>query len=327
MRVGLADSLFIAKRGGIAISNIINNSKYKAFLAAFCAVGWSFAYPLIKVGYGEFQIASSDLGGKVLFAGIRFLCAGLIIIVLCRFKHKKINIKVNNDYLWLFLLGLVNTALHYMFAYIGLGYNSGARSTILDSSGSFMLIILSTILFSDDKLSVKKAIGCVLGFFGIIISVYQPNTAFFDNITFKGDGMILINAVFAALGGIITRVVSKKINMLPATGYSMLIGGIIMLAFGLIIKPESRWNISFNGIIVLIILILISAVCFAVYNELLSNYPISEISIFNALIPVLGVVFSSILLNEELKWQYICSVIIVAIGIYLVNMKNKKVGV
>ncbi|MBR2100868.1 MAG: EamA family transporter, partial [Eubacterium sp.] len=53
-------------------------------------------------------------------------------------------------------------------------------------------------------------------------------------------------------------------------------------------------------------------------------YPISEISIFNALIPVLGVIFSSVLLKEELKWQYICSVIIVGIGIYLVNMRRKK---
>ena len=45
------------------------------------------------------------------------------------------------------------------------------------------------------------------------------------NITFRGDGMILLNAGCAALGGVITRVASKKMNMMQATGQSMMIGG------------------------------------------------------------------------------------------------------
>ncbi len=303
---------------------IFNNKRYKALLASFCAIGWSLAYPLIKVGYGEFEIAADDLGGKVLFAGIRFFVAGLIILLFCKASKAKFDIKGVNSIAWVLLLGLVNTALHYMFAYIGLGYNSGARSTILDSLGSFLLIILSTILFSDDRISSNKIIGCVLGFFAIALATIEPGDNLFADITFKGDGMILINAVFAALGGVITRFVSKKMNMMPATGLSMAFGGMLMIAFGLIIKPKSVWNISLKGIFVLFILIMISAVCFAIYNELLAVYPISEISIFNALIPVLGVIFSSVLLKEELKWQYICSVIIVGIGIYLVNMRRKK---
>ena len=112
------------------MEEIFKNGKYKSLLAIFCAFGWSLAYPLIKIGYQEFQIASGDLGGKILFAGIRFLFAGLLVSCFCRLRKKKLEIENRNDFWWLILLAIVNTTLHYMFAYIGLGYNPSARSTI-----------------------------------------------------------------------------------------------------------------------------------------------------------------------------------------------------
>ena len=190
--------------------------------------------------------------------------------------------------------------------------------------GGFFLIILSTILFSDDKLSVSKIMGCVLGIAGVVAINLQPGEAFFANITFRGDGMILLNASCGALGGVITRITSKKMNMMPATGRSMMIGGALLLAIGFVIGTDGSWRFTISGALVLTALIMISAVCFAVYNELLSYHPISKIAIYNALIPVLGVIFSALLLKEELKWQYAIAVMMVACGIYLVNMKEHR---
>lgn len=305
------------------MKEIIKDSRYKAILAIFCAFGWSLAYPLIKIGYQEFQIGSADLGGKILFAGIRFLFAGVLVWGFCSLKKMKLEIKKKNDLWWLILLAVVNTTLHYMFAYIGLGYNPSARSTILDSMGGFFLIILSTMIFSDDKISVSKVMGCVLGIAGIVAINIQPGADFFENITFRGDGMILLNAGCAALGGIITRVASKKMNMMQATGQGMMIGGALLMVTGLVIGTNSPWSMTMKGILVLIALIMISAVCFAIYNELIAYHPISKIAIYNALIPVLGVIFAALLLKEELKWQYFIAVMMVAGGIYFVNRQRE----
>ena len=301
------------------MDTIFRDSRYKSILAIFCALGWSLAYPLIKIGYQAFQIDAGDLGGKIIFAGIRFFSAGVLVLVFCCFQKIRIEMKKKNDLFWLFLLSIVNIALHYMFAYIGLGYNPSARSTILDSMGSFFLIILSTIIFSDDKMSASKVLGCVLGISGIIAINIQPGVNFFENVTFRGDGMILLNACCAAFGGVITRVVSKKMNMMQATGQSMMIGGALLLIIVLVAGTNSSWSLNIKGIFVLIILIMISAGCFAIYNELLAYHPISKIAIYNALIPVLGVIFAALLLKEELKWQYLMAVVMVACGIYLVN--------
>ena len=211
-----------------------------------------------------------------------------------------------------------------MFAYIGLGFNTSARSTILDSMGGFFLIILSIIIFPDDRFTASKLIGCLLGIAGIVSINIGPGADMFENITFMGDGMILLNAVCAGFGGVITRVVSKKMNMMFATGMSMLIGGVLMLITGALIGTDRGWSLTPAGIAVLLALIMISAVCFAIYNELIAYHPISRITIYNALIPVLGVIFAALLLHEELKWQYLISVILVALGIYIVNRKPRS---
>lgn len=306
------------------MERIFKDKRYKPILAFLCALGWSLAYPLIKLGYHEFQISSHDLGGKILFAGIRFFFAGAFVILFCNIVGIRLNMVRRKDITWLMLLAVVNTTLHYMFAYVGLSFNSSARSTILDSMGGFFLIILSILVFSDDNISMRKIMGCILGITGIIAINIQPGAGFFEDVTFMGDGMILINACFAALGGILTRIVSRKMNMMPATGISMLVGGALLLMIGGIVGSDSDVRCSLKGFIILIILIAISAVCFAVYNELLAYHPISKVAIYNALIPVLGVIFASFLLGEELKWQYFLAVLLVAAGILLVNMKDSR---
>lgn len=282
------------------------------------------AYPLIKVGYRLFQIPSDDSGGKMLFAGVRFLFAGILVLAFCLCVKEPLALKKKIDLWWLALLALVNTTLHYMFAYIGLSNNPSARSTILDSMGGFFLIFLSVLLFTDDRMDKRKAVGCVMGLAGILLINIEPGGRMIDHISFLGDGMILLNALCAAFGGIITRIVSKKMNILCATGHSMAIGGFLLMLIGACIGTTNAWEFSVSGVIVLTVLVLISAVCFVIYNELLAYYPISEIAIYNALIPVLGVFFAAVLLNEELKWQYFASVLLVAIGIRIVNTKGKR---
>lgn len=299
---------------------IFKNEKMLPALAVFCALGWSLAYPLIKMGYSELQINSSDLGSKILFAGLRFFIAGILVLLIVAFQKRNMKISRSEAPI-LIAFALVNTSLHYLFSYIGLSYIPSARSTILDSMGGFILIILSGFIFEDDNFSKKKIIGCLLGFLGIAVINIAPADTFFSGISFMGDGMILLNACCAAGGGIITRFISKKMDMLAATGYSMGIGGLVLIAAGKVIGVQHSWNLTAKGLSIVILLILISAVCFGIYNMLLAYHPISKVAIYNALIPVFGVMFSAFLLKEPFMWTYVVSCALVASGIYVINQK------
>ena len=65
---------------------IFRSEKMRPLLALVYVVGWAMAFPLIKLGYAEMGIESAgDLGNKILFAGVRFLAAGLLLILLVSF--------------------------------------------------------------------------------------------------------------------------------------------------------------------------------------------------------------------------------------------------
>lgn len=305
-------------------NSIFKNKKLVPVLAFLCAAGWSLAYPLIKLGYSNLNVASDDLGSKIRFAGIRFLMAGIIVIIFALLQKKKMQIKEEKSWLWLLLFAIVNISLHYCFSYVGLGYLPSSRSTILDSMNGFFAIILSCLIFADDKFTKIKALGCVLGFSGILLINIQVGQAMFSGISFRGDGMILLNALCGAFGGILTRVVSKKMDMTLATGLSMAIGGMILCIITLFVHPNVAWNITAKSILIIISLVLISAVCFGIYNQLIACNPISKIAIFNAFIPILGVIFSAIILGEPMKLKYFVAGMLVALGVYVINKFDGK---
>lgn len=301
------------------MNNLLKDKKWVPFFGVLCAVGWSMAHPFIKLGYQEMQIAGTDTGSKILFAGIRFFAAGLLVMLLAISQKKRIVPEKKNTWIWVILFGLVNTTFHYLFAYIGLGFIPSSRTTIIDSMGGFILILLSCFLLSDDRFTLSKALGCLLGFGGIVLINIHPGENFFADISLQGDGMILLNAFCAAGGGLLARRVSKRMDILSATGISMAGGGLILIAITALVHPSGAWKVTPLGIGILTILTLISAVCFGIYNLLLAYHPISKIAIYNALIPILGVCFSSLIVGEPFLPKYLFAGLIVAAGVYSIN--------
>ena len=290
-------------------------------LALSCAVVWSFAFPLIKIGLELFEVAPGDTGAKTLFAGIRFLAAGVFVLITSKFAGRDMRIKTKNDLFGVLLFGLVNTALHYFFYYIGLSNQSGSRSAVIDSMSTFILIVLACIIFKDEKMTALKAAGCLLGICGIITVNLGGQTG--ESFTLSGDGMLILSAVFSALGGILTRIVSKNTDILAATGISLSFGGMLMMIFGFFMG--GRLNvINVQGVLIMLALILISVYGFSVYNKLLCSNPVGDIAIFNSLIPILGVLLSCLILSEPFRIQYAAAGFLSAAGVLLVNIHKEN---
>ena len=66
--------------------------------ALMAAIAWGLAYPLIKLGYGEFGITPAMTGSKMLFAGIRFTIAGLIVLAMALSARKDFHVRNRADF-------------------------------------------------------------------------------------------------------------------------------------------------------------------------------------------------------------------------------------
>ncbi len=296
--------------------SIFQRPIWVVILALTAAISWGWAYPLIKLGFAEFEITSQMTGSKMLFAGIRFAISGIIILTIAKSVNRKFSVTKGVDWLYILVFSLMNTALHYAFFYIGLSHSQGARASILNSLGTFILVLLACMFFKSDKLTIKKIIGCVVGFAGVFALNFGNGNS--GSFTMLGDGMIILNALCSAVAGLMTRGLGRRVDIFVGTGYSLTIGGVLLIIPSILIGGTLP-NITINGIIILSLLIAISSLGFTLYNKLLSCNPVGKVAIFNSFIPVVGVITSCLCLGEPFYYNYIVAALLSAYGIYIIN--------
>lgn len=130
--------------------------------------------------------------------------------------------------------------------------------------------------------------------------------------------MIILNALCSAFAGLMTRGLRTRVDVFVGTGYSLAIGGVLLVVPGLMMGGTLPW-ITSVGVLILGLLICISTLGFALYNKLLSCNPVGKVAIFNSLIPVVGALTSCLCLNEPFYWKYLLAAVLATLGIYIIN--------
>lgn len=297
------------------------------FLAVICTMLWGSAIPCIKLGYSVFNIVASATADKLLFAGVRFFGAGLLILVPYSLFHKKIRLtkKLCTNSL---VLGLIQTAGQYFFMYIGLAYTTGVNASVFNAIGTLLYIVLAWIIYRDEKSSKLKLVGCIVGFSGILLNSLA--TQEMGILSFKGDGFIIISNICVATGFLYSKHSVKNSDPFLLTGIQMGIGGLVLLVIGLVLGGKLP-TITVSGIILLLYLMVVSSVAFSLWTLLLRDYSASLVGMFNFLTPIFGTIFSYILsmlgfLNETSAFTFytILAIICSAGGILLSSFKIKN---
>lgn len=296
--------------------SIFQQPLWVTIFALTAAIAWGWAYPLIKLGFSEFAISADMTASKMLFAGIRFCLSGLIILAIAGTKKRDFKVRRPIDWWYILLFCMMNTTLHYAFFYFGLSHSEGSRAAILNSLSVFSVVIFACIFFKSDRMTIKKIIGCIVGFAGILS--LNLGGAESGKFTWLGDGMIILNALCGASASLLTRGLGKRVDVFVGTGYSLAIGGALLIIPGLMMGGELP-KITLLGITYLLLLIAISTLGFTLYNKLLTCNPVGKVAIYNSLIPVVGAVTSCLCLDETFYIKYMIAGALAAGGIYIIN--------
>ena len=297
-------------------TSIFQRPVWVTVFALTAAIAWGWAFPLIKIGFNAFGITADMTGSKMLFAGIRFAAAGLIVLAVARSSGRSFRTDIRHDWWFILAFALMNTALHYFFFYIGMSHSEGSRAAILNSLSTFLVVLLACACFKSDRLTPRKMLGCAIGFGGVL--ALNLGGAESGRFTWQGDGMIILNAVCGACANLMTRGLSRRVDVFVGTGYGLTIGGLLLIIPGLAFGGTLP-TVNMLGIFCLVLLIAISALGFALYNKLLSLNPVGKVAIYNSLIPIVGAVTSCLCLGEMFHAKYALAGGLAALGIYIIN--------
>ena len=297
-----------------------SKKKNVALIAVFYTFLWGTAFPLVKLCMEAFCI--SDNMSKCLVAGIRFLISGAMLLIFSKLNSPDTAVLKKSQFKYVVLYGISGTAIQYALTYIGLSAVDGSKGAIFDQLCVFMVILAGGLFFKNDRLSITKILGCITGFMGVVaVSTEKIGFSF----ALSGEGVMVMAAVCQTVSYFVAKASADKVPAIGLVGYGQFTGGILLIIFSLLAGGRIGFVESAGtGIIYLLMLAAISAVAYVLSLIPLKYFPASEISVFNLLITVFGVVMSALILGENVfRLNYLVALILISLGIILVNYQKK----
>ena len=292
-------------------------------IALLCTALWGSAFPCIKIGYSLFAIDSADAASAILFAGIRFCGAGVLVILFGSIGQRRFLLPKRTSWGRILVLSVCQTIVQYLFFYLALAHTTAVKSSILEGAGTLFAILFACFLFRQESMTASKLSGIIVGFAGIVLVNLTGGGLTFE-FALTGEGFMIISTVSSALSAVFLKIFSEKDAPVMLSGYQFLIGGAVLTAVGTALGGHLS-SLPARGILLLIYMMLISAVAYSLWGILLKYNSVSRITIFGFMIQVFGSLFSALLLREagSISAMTILALILVCGGIFLVNRESK----
>lgn len=287
--------------------------------ALICCALWGSAFPCIKLGYAWMQIGAGDTAAQILYAGLRFMLAGVLAVLFGSVLQKQVLIPTKDAVPKVIGLSMLQTVIQYLFFYIGLAHTSGVKASIVEGTNVFVAILVAAYIFHQEKVTARKMIGCVVGFAGVIL-VNLSGSGLDASFSFMGEGFIFFSTIAYACSSVMLKRYSKEYNTVMLSGYQFVVGGLIMTVCGLVFGGRLT-HFSARAVLMLLWLAVVSAAAYSLWGILLKYNPVSRVAVFGFMNPVFGVILSAILLQESdaLGVKCVVALTLVCAGIYIVN--------
>lgn len=276
---------------------------------------WSTPFVGIKIGL---QYMS-----PLQFAGIRFFLAGVLIMLFFG-KYKTYLRCVRKHFRYVLGIGLLQTTFMYSLFYTGLNMVPGAVGAMVIGSGPLFAAIVAHFAMHNDKMNVRTTTGIMLGLAGIvIINLGRQATGLGNTLEIVGVLLLIFNNMVSGIANVIVVKNKREIPMLVLSSAQLGIGGFLLFLISIPIEgfqlnrafPTEFW-ISLSW------LSFLSAAAFALWFTLLKRpgMKISYLNTWKFIIPVLGAVFSWLILPDESPDSYaIVGMVFVAAAMLVMN--------
>lgn len=284
---------------------------FKAYLAwiTICIV-WGTTYLAIRIGVTDLP--------PMLFAGLRWIIAGAMLTILLNLRgypFPKFEDLKHLAVVGIALIGIANGLVVVAEQWIPSGLTALILSTL-----PFWIVGLEPLLPKGPKVNWFILSGLLLGTSGVILIFTRDLDITLEFNLFLG-GLCLFGAVISwSLGSIYWKY--KQLSVRPIMGASiqMLIAGILQTLLGFALGEQDSFQLTQNGFFALAYLILFGSIIgYASYIYSVSNLPLSLVSTYAYINPVIALLLGWYFLDEPLTTTVFIAAGLILIGVSLVK--------
>lgn len=279
---------------------------------------WGSLFPLVKLGYKEFQIDTDFYPNLLFFAGVRFTVSGLLISLFQGAKTKSLPVlKGKKEWTGVLLVGVFAVVFHYACTYFGLSVVESSKTALLKQSGVLVFIFFSFLFVKEDKLSIEKGLGAVLG----VASIILLNC---DEVGFSiglGELFIVLASCCTVISNVVCKRMLKDTDATTITGYSEFFGGIVLLIIG----ASCGGGFSLGNVgawMLFIYIIFATCVSYILWYSIVQKHELSKLFIIKLSEPLFAAIISAIILKEDLlQLHYLFAFLCVGLAVVVSNFK------
>lgn len=270
-------------------------------LALVIIFAWGLNFVVISFGLSEVS--------PLLLGGLRFLAVAAIGCLLV--KRPNIPLK------WLCIYALPMGFMQFAFLFMAManGMPAGLASLVLQSQALFTMVF--ALLFLQEGVRIHQVLSIVLAGSGLLMIAVVSGIG---DMTLFGFILTLFAAASWAMGNISARAMSQK-------GYSVNVNVVIWSAWvpplpffvcswfmeGPELIYSSLLHISWVSIGALVYLALVATILgYSLWGYLMSRYPASQVAPLTLGVPIVGLTFAAVILDESLlalQWIGVCFVL------------------
>lgn len=274
---------------------------------------WSSSFLWIKIAVQEVGPITL-VAFRVLF-GLLF---GIVVIVVQRtpWPHGFKN--------WfpLLLLGITNVAIPFFLISWGEQAIDSAVAAILDATVPLFTILIAHYLLRDDKMTVPKVLGLLIGFAGVVVLMSKDIGASTGSIL--GQVAVVIASAFYAGSFVFARRFTENIASIFRSAGPLISSTVVMwMATFFVEKPIRVPHLSITWIALLWLGILGSGLAFVLSYYLIHEIGPTRTTMVTYLFPLGGVILGVTFLGEHLSWQLVAGAALIVASLAVANLRAR----
>jgi drug/metabolite transporter (DMT)-like permease len=276
---------------------------------------WSSSFMWIKIAVQE--ISPTML---VAFRAMFGLLFGVVVVFIQRVRWPR----DRKSWLPLLLLGLTNVAIPFFLISWGEKHIDTAVASILDATVPLFTILIAHYLLDDDKITLPKMLGLLIGFAGVVILMSKDLLHSSTN-SILGQAAVILASIFYAVNSVYIRKTTEDIpGIVRSAGPLLSASAIMWLATFLFESPVRMPQLGITWVSLLWLGILGSGLAFAMAYYLIHEIGPTRTTMVTYLFPLGGVILGVTFLNEQLTWQLITGAILILLSLVVANWEPKR---
>lgn len=217
------------------------------------------------------------------------------------------------------VMGLLNNVIPFTLMAWGQLYIESGLTSILNAFTAVVGVVIASLFFADERISLRKGIGVVLGFFGVAVAIGLENFRTLD-LRSMAQLAVIGGTVAYAIAGVWAR--KRLVGMPPQLAAAGMLTGstVIMLPLAYFIdgplsfdlEARTIWAIGYYAIIA-------TAFAYLLYYRVLAMAGSGNLMLVTLLVAPIAITLGAVVLGEKLGTNAYFGFAILAVGLIILD--------